>query len=144
MRIVADVNVLISATIAPLGASRAIVEAWRHEQIELVVSEPILGELEAKLRSTRIGARYRITTEEVRRTLGALRTQAELILIPTAWIRPITGDPEDDAVLATAAIGNVEYLVTGDHGLLDLGSHMRVQVISPRRFLTILQGGASS
>ncbi|MFN8556542.1 MAG: hypothetical protein U0531_04040 [Dehalococcoidia bacterium] len=50
----------------------------------------------------------------------------------------ITGDPEDDAVLATARLGQVDYLVTGDRGLLALGNHSGVGIIRPRDLLIAL------
>lgn len=50
----------------------------------------------------------------------------------------VTGDPEDDHVLATAAHGQAEYLITGDKKLLALARHSSTQIISPREALDLL------
>lgn len=61
MRIVADVNVLISATIAPLGIPRAIITAWRDGLLDIVVSDGIIAEVEEKLHYSRIATKYKLT-----------------------------------------------------------------------------------
>ena len=53
--------------------------------------------------------------------------EAALVPLAPADILPITGDPDDDTVLATARPGRADYLVTGDHGLLALNAHERVR-----------------
>jgi predicted nucleic acid-binding protein len=47
----------------------------------------------------------------------------------------ITGDPEDDYVLATARLGQAGYLVTGDRKLVELGSYGSVTMIRPKEFV---------
>jgi uncharacterized protein len=59
-------------------------------------------------------------------------------------IVPVTGDPEDDAVLATARLGRADYLVTGDRGLLDLGRHGAARILTLRDFLATLDRDAPS
>ncbi len=50
----------------------------------------------------------------------------------------VAADPDDDMVIATAISSDVDYLVTGDKGLLDVGEQRGVQIVSPRRFLALL------
>jgi putative PIN family toxin of toxin-antitoxin system len=135
MRVLADVNVLVSSAIAPLGASRAIVSAWRANQLELATAEGIIAEVETKLRSTRIRARYRLSESHIRSAIDILRTQAEIVWVPSHTVVHVTGDPEDDYVLAAAALAHVEYMVTGDKALQALGSHGGVPIVSPAAFL---------
>lgn len=45
------------------------------------------------------------------------------------------------AVITSAYLGKAEYLVTGDRGLLDLGRHEQVAILSPRAFLGLLPIG---
>lgn len=142
MRIVADVNVLISATIAPLGFPRAIMIAWQDGHLDLVTSEGILVEVEEKLRSPRIAGKYRLSEDDILAVLALLRTQAELVLVPNAEIRAVTGDPEDDYVLATAAVAGTDCLVTGDRGLLGLREHRGVSILTPRQFIDLLSSGS--
>ena len=51
MRVVLDVNVLISAVISPRGNPAQILRLWEREGFELVVSPPILEELKGKAKA---------------------------------------------------------------------------------------------
>lgn len=138
-RVVLDVNVLISAVIAPLGQPRQVFSAWRAERYELITSEGIIAELEQKLALPRIARRYQVTPELARDTLTLLIMHATSLVVPTEARLSVTGDPEDDLVLATGRLARAEYLVTGDHGLLELGAYEGILIISPREFLQILE-----
>lgn len=50
----------------------------------------------------------------------------------------IATHPEDDLILATAVSGAVDYLVTGDKGLLAVGRHRGVTLLTARGFLEVL------
>ena len=143
MRILADVNVLVSSAIGPLGMPRSIITAWRQGTLELVISDGIVAQVEMKLRSRRIGGRYSLTEDDIHTAVATLRTRARLTSVPRQSIRPVTGDPEDDYVLATASLGKVDYIVTGDKGLQALGSHDGIPILSPRDFLEILRSEQS-
>jgi predicted nucleic acid-binding protein len=67
-----------------------------------------------------------------------LLSRATIVTILPEDVESVTGDPEDDAVLATVRLGLAEYLVTGDHGLLDLGTYAGARIVSPRTFLSLL------
>ncbi len=43
------------------------------------------------------------------------------------------------AVLATGRLARADYLVTGDRGLLALGSYESMAIVTPREFVTVLQ-----
>jgi uncharacterized protein len=133
-----DVNVLVSAAITPRGTPYEILQAWQTGRFEVVISQHILTELLLKLRSDRIGRRYGLTPARIRAFTAPLRNDSRLIVVPAHEVRPVTGDPEDDAVLATAKLGQADYLVTGDKGLLDLGTHEQTHIVSPREFLAAL------
>jgi putative PIN family toxin of toxin-antitoxin system len=64
-RAVLDTNVVISGTIAPRGISAAILDAWRHGEIEVVTCPGVLVEINEKLRLPRIQERYRLTAEQI-------------------------------------------------------------------------------
>jgi uncharacterized protein len=50
----------------------------------------------------------------------------------------VASHPEDDLILATAASGAADYLVTGDRQLLALGTFYEVRIVSARQFLDTL------
>lgn len=143
IRAVVDVNVLVSAILGPLGFSRQVALVWNAGRFTVIASEGIYTQLEEKLSLPRISRRYNVRTpEDIRWLQDLLRTQAELIIIPLQERLAVTGDPEDDYVLATARLGQADYLVTGDHGLLALGDYEGTEIVSPRRFIDLLNQGS--
>src|SRR5688572_27976085 len=94
-----DVNVLVSAVIMGHGIPFQLVEAWRARRFTVVTSEHIIAQLSAKLRTDRIGRRYAITPADIRAITTLLRRDARIVSLPVEEVVPITGDPEDDAVL---------------------------------------------
>ena len=67
-----------------------------------------------------------------------LSSQTEIVLVALQERLSVTGDPEDDYVLATSRLAQVDYLMTGDKGLLQLRQHEGTQIVSPREFLDLL------
>lgn len=130
---VLDVNVIVSSVMSPRGAPRQVLMAWQAGEIEVLTSDGIIGEVADKLLDPRIGGRFSVTIADVQAVVLLLRTQALVVTPPSTAV--VTGDPEDDYVLANAAHGRAEYLVTGDKGLLSLTRHGSTQIMSPRAFL---------
>ncbi len=104
-----------------------------------MTSDGIVREGGEKLQLPRITRRYNVMEDDRRWVFGLLATQAESIPVADADVQSLTGDPEDDYVLATCRLSGADYLVTGDQGLLDLGSHGATVIVSPRRFAELLE-----
>jgi putative PIN family toxin of toxin-antitoxin system len=138
IRAVIDLNVIISGLIVPRGMAYHVWAAWLAGQFTLVISEGMILELAGKLAEPRIATRYGVTPQEIYYVSSLLRGHSSLVAVPHEAVQPVTGDPEDDLVLASARLGQADYLVTRDQGLLDLGKHGGVAVISPYDFLPLL------
>lgn len=55
----------------------------------------------------------------------------------------VSGDPADDAILASAVEAAADVLVTGDRKhLLPLGEHGGVRIMTPQALLSELRGAA--
>jgi putative PIN family toxin of toxin-antitoxin system len=99
---------------------------------------------------------------ELRRILGYDKIQRslpldeaeldELILLlaenaiddpPFLFVEALT-DKTDLMFLEAAAAAEADYLVTGDSALLRLGTYGVTQIVTPRRFLTILEAGTAT
>jgi hypothetical protein len=141
IRVLLDVNVVVSAIIAPMGTPRQVLGAWQSQRFAVVISEGIIAIIEEKLRSPKIGLAYRVTDDDVHWLRALLHTQAEMVVVLPGDVAGVTGDPEDDYVLATGAVGKADYLVTGDRRLLALGVHGATRIISPREMWERLQSG---
>lgn len=137
-RAVLDTNVLASAVAHPRGTPGLIVAAWERTAFELVVSEYILTELAVVLERPYFVANapreWRVNGLSRFRRRGTITTL-------TVLVRGVAPDPADDAILATAASANAEYLVTGDKPLLTVGGYGGTAIVSPRAFLDLLLAG---
>ncbi len=122
MKVYLDTNVLVSA-VATRGLCADILQAVLAEH-QLVVGEAMLRELRRVL-SQKAG----LPTDLIEEAEAFLRRQATVI---SATAVPLKGvDAADAAIVAEAAAGAVDLLVTGDHGLLK-AADLPVKTTSPR------------
>jgi putative PIN family toxin of toxin-antitoxin system len=143
IQVVVDVNVLVSALVGPLGFSRRVLAAWEQGQIGLITAEGIITELDEKLRLPRINKRLPDPEANRQWIVQLLQTQAQVHVVPPHECQVVTGDPEDDYVLATARLSRADYLITGDQKLLDLKEYAGTKSVSPREFVAILEAHPS-
>jgi putative PIN family toxin of toxin-antitoxin system len=134
VRVVIDPNVLVSAAISSAGAPRAIIDAWADERFALVISPALIEELGDVLHRPRL--RRWISLALADEFLDGLAQDATLSADPPA--QPgLSRDPDDDYLIALARATDVDYLISGDHDLLDL-EHPDPPVLSPRQFAELL------
>ena len=135
IRAVLDVNVIISAVLSAQGAPRRLLEAWQAGAFVVVISQGIINEVTVKLLSPRIGGAYGVTSDDILYVSALLQSQGELVQVPQGDVPMVTGDLEDDYVLAAAADARADALITGDKRLLSLTEHEGVRIISPAQFV---------
>ncbi|MBI2814789.1 MAG: putative toxin-antitoxin system toxin component, PIN family [Opitutae bacterium] len=131
MKLVLDTNVLVAALVAD-GLCRDLVRR-RVRDHELCTSEPLLKELTATLRR-----KFGVKTDEIP-LLEEYRRRASIVE-PEKLPAPVSRNPDDDMVLATAIAAKADVLITGDDDLLCLKSHRGIRILSPRQFLELLDG----
>lgn len=112
-------------------------------RIAHVTSDQIIAGFSVKLADPDLIRRLPLLPAAGRDLLPSLRGQSTIVPLDAADIIAVTGDPEDDAMLATATLGRAAYLVTGDRGLLALGTYQGVRIITPRDFLAVIEPGTS-
>lgn len=135
MRVVLDTNVLVSGFTATTPILQSIMQAWREGIFELVVSEHILREMGIAWNKPYWQAR--LPPELARRAIEVVRESG--IVIPVAsHIEGVADHVEDDLIVATAIDGNADVIVTGDKGLLRVGTYQGVAILSPTAFRTLL------
>jgi putative PIN family toxin of toxin-antitoxin system len=138
MRITLDTNVLVSAFIAKHGHSANLLElALTVEVTELLLSEPILQELEDVLLRDEVRSRFSYTQQDIRKIVGTLRRSARIVS-PTSKFVVIREDPKDDLILNTAYDGNAEYIVSGDSDLLKLKRFKGIRIVTPKQMMEII------
>jgi putative PIN family toxin of toxin-antitoxin system len=129
-----DTNTLVSGTISS-GSIAIIINAWLQNEIEIVISQPLIDELTRTL--TKPYFTSRLTQEQIQKYITLVKERAKMITIHTP-IPKMATHPEDDLVLATAESGNADIIVTGDHGLQNLKQYKNIAIVSPKDFITVL------
>jgi putative PIN family toxin of toxin-antitoxin system len=138
MRVVLDANVLVSAVLSSRGTPAQILNAWRAQQFDLVISEAILAEIGRVFRYPKIARRLRWSEDRLQAFLDDLAHIA--ILTPgVLTLTVITADPPDDRYLECAVEGEAAYIVSGDRLLLRLSVYQGIPILTPRAFLEVLQ-----
>jgi uncharacterized protein len=133
LRVVLDVNVLVSALLSRAGAPGRLITLWLAGAFELVVSEALLAELGRALAYQKV--RKHISREDAAEFLELLRSTAS-IFADVKHPDGISRDPGDDYVVALAA-ASASILVSGDQDLLILAPELPIQ--APAAFLAVLE-----
>lgn len=134
LRVVLDVNVLVSSLIRRSGVPATVVDAWRGGYFEVVVSARLLAELRDVLGRAHL-ARY-LASAEAEKLFVALERNATLVEDPPLAERVVPGDPDDDYLVALARAGRAHVIVSGDTDLLE--ADIEPPALSPRAFLARL------
>jgi predicted nucleic acid-binding protein len=113
-----------------------VIEEAIDAGLELVLAQPVMVELE-RILTGKLGfepERWR----EVEELLVDLAV--ELAPAPEASPEAVTGDPDDDLILACAIEAGVDAVVSGDRRhLLPVKEHQGVRVITPQALLAELR-----
>ena len=137
-RVVLDTNVFISGILSPKGPPGLILKAWEDQIFDLIVSEPILKEMERVLRYEKIRKRHGWNDKEIKAFIRVIPLFA--ILTPgKTKLKKRLKDPEDEKFLIAALEGEADYLVTGDSQLLKVENYQGTEIIRPRDFISLLK-----
>jgi uncharacterized protein len=134
VRLVIDTNILISALLVSASLPAHLVVLWRVGRFDLLTSAEQVEELMRVSRYPKI--RARLTPALAGRLINDLREVAIMVAnLPTV---DTCADPYDNYLLATAAAGAADFLVTGDkRDLLRLKLHEGARIITVHDFLTM-------
>lgn len=130
MRVLFDTNVLFAA-FASEGLCLEAVETGAG-RCQLVTSAHLLDEL------------TRLLSEKLKLGPASCAAPSDLRniceLVDSAPLpHPVCRERDDDAVLAAAVTGGVDIIVTGDDDLLTLRSIQSIGILTPRRFIQLLE-----
>lgn len=134
LRVVLDTNVFVSGLLNKTGLPASILDAWRAGRYLLITSPAIISEITAVLESLWRGRKYLLTREDVAE-LTRLLEQDALVVPGQADVRgAIAEDPTDEMFLACALDAAADFIVTGDHHLLDLKSYRGIPIVTVQQF----------
>lgn len=140
IRVVVDTNILISALITKRSSPPLqLYKAFIAQKFLLVTSPSILAEVEDVISREKIVKYHKLNVKQ----RDAIIQQ----LLKLCYVTPesvtsdqiiIEKDPKDDKFLYAAIEAHADYIVSGDHHLLDLKEYEGIPVISPNEFLAIV------
>jgi len=137
LRVVLDTNVIISGTIMDYGAPSQILKSWQKGDFVVVVSQPILQEVDRVFHYPRIKSKRHLTERDIETVLCTLQTYG-LSTPAEMEIKVISEDPEDNKFIVAAVEGDADYIVSGDWHLRNLKSYRGIRIVSPSEFVRIL------
>jgi putative PIN family toxin of toxin-antitoxin system len=124
-KVVLDTNVLVSALIFS-GELSKIVDLWRKGKIIPVISRDTFEEFKTVLAYPK----FSLTEEETMAIIEENILPFFEVVEITANINGICRDPNDDKFLSCAVSAGVDFIVSGDKDLCDLGRYKSVRIIS--------------
>lgn len=129
MRIVLDTNVFISGVFFS-SSPYQILDAWRDEKVNIVLSEEIFNEYQ------------RVARELSEQFKGVdISTFLDLLTVNAIWVEApqlpfnVSTDPDDDKFLSCALASRTKVIVSGDKHLLAVSGYRGIEVVKPRTFI---------
>jgi len=135
LKVVLDTNIFVSSLLVKVGLPAQILDAWRKRQFILVTSPSIIAEIHATLSYTHIRRKYEVSKEEIDELITLLEQDSLLVPGNTKVINAIAKDPADEKVLVCATEAKVDFIVSGDQHLLDLGIYQGIPILTARQFI---------
>ena len=133
IRAVIDTNIIVSAFFWG-GIPRAVLEAARAKRFQMIATDELIAELIEVISRPKFADRLAQINETVNSLLET-DYYALIEIVQPAQIEPvIVDDPDDDALIACAIGGSADYIISGDHHLLDLSEYQRIEVWTVKRF----------
>ena len=129
MKIVIDTNGLISGIFWE-GNESKILKACKIGNLTNYISPDTIKEFERVLSYKK----FKFTLAEIRSALETVLSFS-IVVIPHIKLDVIKDDPLDDIFLECALTANVEYIISGDKHLLDLGEYKGIMIMNGARFL---------
>ena len=133
MKVVLDTNIFISG-IHWSGSSEKILYAWFDNRFEFVCSESIIEEITETLMNFRIP----LSMNDLLKWIIIISERA-VIVKPSEKLDIVKEDPDDNKFFEAAIAGNAQYIISQDKHLLRIKEFRRVKIITPEKFLKILE-----
>lgn len=133
LKAVLDTQVILrGAASATPSVTARIYAAWDAGRFAVLLSEPILTEVQDVLSRPEVLRKLRMTPIEAGALLELLRRRSTLITPTVAMAR--SRDPDDDKFLECAIAGGADYVVSGDADLLSLGEVQGIPIVNAPTF----------
>ena len=133
LKVVIDTNVFISALYLPESRPARVVLLARRKTILNVISPTILKEVERIIKKKLLwdNSKTQAAVRRIRNFSEEVQPQERLAII---------ADDPDNRILECAVAGQADFIISGDHHLLDLENYHGIKIVTPARFLELIGG----
>ena len=138
MIVVLDTNVIVSALLAANGSPAEVIKRWEADEFDVVVSPPLLDELERAIQYPRVAKYLGLSQEAISSFLRRFAMVATVVE-PQIRLEILEKDPDDNRVLECAIAGGASYIITGDKHLLERKEYQGIMILPPAGFLAFLE-----
>lgn len=128
MRIVVDTNTVVSGLLWQ-GPPRRLIDLARESAFVLCTSLELLAELKDVIHRPKFAQRLQDVGHSAAEAVQRYRSLAVLVDAPPL-LHPVSRDPDDDIVLATAVAAEAALIASGDRDLLDLGAFRGIRILN--------------
>jgi uncharacterized protein len=129
MKVILDTNVLISGIFFN-GPPYEILDAWKHSQLQIVLTKEILAEYKRVAESLS----EKFPTVDILPIIELLTIHSHFIDAEDISISACD-DPDDDKFIECAVASNTRMIVSGDNHLLKITGYQGITVIRSREFV---------
>jgi putative PIN family toxin of toxin-antitoxin system len=136
VRIVADTNTALSGLLWQ-GPPRRLIDLARERAVTLCTSTALLAELAEVIGRGKFTARIHDAGVSAAELVEDYARLAEIV-VPASLTEPVSRDPNDDLVLATALAAEASLIVTGDSDLLVLGTFRDIGILDAAEALAAI------
>ena len=137
-----DTNIFVRSLIRKGNLANRLLSLWQSGRFVLVLSHPIIAEVEEVLSRRKMLQQYRYTIDEVTNLINLLN-QASIVEITSTF--ELCRDTSDDMFIDCAVSGRVQFLVSTDNDLIDdavlkkVLFEFGVEIVDPPNFLNKIE-----
>lgn len=133
MKIVLDTNIFISGIINPKGNAGRVMQEWKNNSFEMIISFELLEEIKQVLKYPKIVKITKWDNVKIDEFIEYLHFFTTVVNISKINYH-FEQDPNDNHIIETYIAGKCDYLITGDKALLSLKNEFNI--ISLEDFIT--------
>ncbi len=140
IRVVLDTNVFISGILTPKNPPAKILELISSGHLRLIASKSTIKEAKKVLRYPKIAKILKKKGLSQRKAEQAFNNLIKLAVITPGKtkIKAIEKDPSDNIFLSAAIEGRVDFIVSGDAHLTNIGYYEDIKIVNPHDFIKII------
>ena len=104
-------------------------------EVEVCIAPAMLVELSEVLSYERLRPRQEQLGLSPAQLIAYVVDLVSVFEVPEESSPLVIADPDDDVFLRCAVVAEADYVISGDHHLLDIGTHAHMPILTVRDFL---------